>query len=303
MNKLPGYGKVYAFGHRAVADILTGPVVVEEKVDGSQFSFGFVDGKLKMRSRRVEVFEDAGDKIFWPAIEHLKTIGSCLREDYNGWVFRCEAVCRPKHNTVAYKRRPAGCLVLLNADETGQCGFVDRIKAACAAADLGIELVPELIRGQLSLEAIREQMSRPSFLGADMEGVVIKPLGLDRFTEDGKLMMAKIVSEAFKERHSDDYARRNPKRAEVVQDIIEALKTEARFNKAVQHLRDDGRLQGGPEDIGPLIRELHIDIEAEESDYIKQRLFKHFVKEIKRGVGKALPSWYKEKLAAGEIEC
>jgi len=37
-NHLGSYPSIYNLGHRYLGDLLDGPVVVEEKVDGSQFS-------------------------------------------------------------------------------------------------------------------------------------------------------------------------------------------------------------------------------------------------------------------------
>ena len=41
---LPGYPNVYQYGHRIVLDVLDGKVYVQEKVDGSQISFGLIIG-------------------------------------------------------------------------------------------------------------------------------------------------------------------------------------------------------------------------------------------------------------------
>ena len=50
--ELSSYPKVYAIGHRAIGDIFKDTVLVEEKIDGSQFSFGKDrDGNFSMRSR------------------------------------------------------------------------------------------------------------------------------------------------------------------------------------------------------------------------------------------------------------
>ena len=48
------YPKVYALGHPATKDIFSGEVLVEEKIDGSQFSFGVIDGVLRTRSKSCE---------------------------------------------------------------------------------------------------------------------------------------------------------------------------------------------------------------------------------------------------------
>ena len=44
--RLLSYPKVYNLGHKAITDLLLDPIIVEEKVDGSQFSFGMIDGQL-----------------------------------------------------------------------------------------------------------------------------------------------------------------------------------------------------------------------------------------------------------------
>jgi hypothetical protein len=43
MTSWHSYPKLYAMGHRAIADLLLDDVIVQEKVDGSQFSFGLFD--------------------------------------------------------------------------------------------------------------------------------------------------------------------------------------------------------------------------------------------------------------------
>jgi hypothetical protein len=50
MNTIP---KIYRLGDRHTLGILEGSVVVEEKYDGSQFSFGIDDGgELTCRTKR-----------------------------------------------------------------------------------------------------------------------------------------------------------------------------------------------------------------------------------------------------------
>ena len=43
---------IHSLGHKLVLDILKYPCIVEEKIDGSQFSFGKFDGKLECRYKR-----------------------------------------------------------------------------------------------------------------------------------------------------------------------------------------------------------------------------------------------------------
>ena len=42
------YGKIFNLGHKETEALFDGPVVVEEKIDGSQFSFGSINGELNL---------------------------------------------------------------------------------------------------------------------------------------------------------------------------------------------------------------------------------------------------------------
>ena len=67
---LPSYPKILALGHRFLQGIFEGPVVVQEKVDGSQFSFGLdAEGVLRCRSRGQEIDIEAPPQLFVPAVE------------------------------------------------------------------------------------------------------------------------------------------------------------------------------------------------------------------------------------------
>jgi len=53
---LHSYPNVYQLGHKLVSNVLDGYVLVQEKIDGSQISFGIDEnGKLNMRSKNKEI--------------------------------------------------------------------------------------------------------------------------------------------------------------------------------------------------------------------------------------------------------
>ena len=81
-----------------------------------------------------------------------------------------------------------------------------------------------------------------------------------------------------------------------IQDFMNSFCTEARWQKAVNHMKEDGRLTNSPKDIGTLFKEVHLDIIEEETDNIKEFLYNHFIKDIKRRATRGLPEWYKEQL-------
>lgn len=55
------YPQIYALGHRYLEDLLKDPVLVEEKIDGSQFSFGRFPAKAQ--EFRPEVYGAVGETL------------------------------------------------------------------------------------------------------------------------------------------------------------------------------------------------------------------------------------------------
>jgi hypothetical protein len=114
------------------------------------------------------------------------------------------------------------------------------------------------------------------------------------------IQCGKYVSEKFKEKHDNKaYGRKKSKNNWF--SFCESYKTEARWQKAVQHLRESGELLGEPKDIGALIKEVQRDIVEEELEIVMNALWKFFQRDLMSTVTKGLPEWYKEQLAKGNI--
>lgn len=298
--KIPSYPSVRNLGHPQIAELMDGLVYVQEKVDGSQFSFGLIDGELLMRSKGAQVYPETADKLFRPAVETVLR----LHEEGRlkpGNIYRGEVLCRPKHNTLEYGRVPAGNIALFDV-QWGEQNYADPRDLPLYAEQLGIESVPLLWYGEIEdAEAVRNFLETDSFLGgAKIEGVVIK--NYERFGKDGKPLFGKHVSEAFKESHSKQWGERNPGRADVVEKLIETLRTEARWRKAIQHLAEAGELEHSPRDIGKLIAEIQRDVFEEEGVFIRDVLFEHFRRQIGRGVTSHFPEFYKNLLMSRQFQ-
>jgi hypothetical protein len=124
--------------------------------------------------------------------------------------------------------------------------------------------------------------------------VVVKNYHL--FTVEKKVAMGKFVSEKYKEVQGGEWRKDNPTKQDIIDRLIGQYRTHARWQKAVQHLRESGILEGSPRDIGNLIKEVPQDVLKECEDEIKNALFAHFWPNIRRGVTAGLPEWYKEQL-------
>lgn len=303
MESWNSYPKVYTLGHPAIAEIMQEEVLVQEKVDGSQFSFGKFDHPtqgevLLCRSKGAQIMVDAPDNMFRKAVETAKELYPIL---IKGYTYRCEYLAKPKHNTLVYDRVPKKHLILFDVG-VGMEAYAKPEKIQDEAQRVGLECVPVI--GEMKLESpehVREFLDRESILGGQkVEGVVLKNYG--RFTKDGKPMFGKFVSEAFKEVHGREWKERNPKGGDVVQRIIDKFKTPARWNKAVQHLREAGKLEDSPKDIGKLMIEAKADIEAECKEEMAAMLWAWAWPKIQRGVIAGLPEWYKEELLKKQFE-
>lgn len=284
------YPSIYALGHRAVTQILEGSVVVQEKVDGSQFSFGVSGGVLKVRSKKMDVDIEHPVGMFQEGVATVLRIKDQLQD---GWIYRGEYLRSPHHNVLAYGRIPKGHVILFDV-LIGMETYLPPEGLASEAERLGLESVPLFHNGTIeNVEQFKPFLERESVLGGTIvEGIVIK--NYDQFTPDKKIAIGKIVRDGFKEKANQTWKEQKPP---FFSSLVGEYRTEARWQKAVQHLEEQGLLSHEPKDIGPLVREVQSDVILEYGDEIKERIFAHFRKEIEKGVVVGLPEWYKARLA------
>lgn len=301
---IPSYPSPKHLGDRSVRNIFEGPVVVQEKIDGSQISFRLNDeGDLEVKSRSTLLNVLAPDKMFSKAVEHLQSVKDKLSP---GLIYRGEYLSRPKHNVLCYDRVPVGGIALFDVFHTDSGAFAGMETVAGHASLLGLEPCPVLFEGVLAgPEALRPMLDRVSVLGgAKIEGVVVKNYAL--VTDIDSTFAAKFVSEEFKEVHSGTAvgAERGPKveGATVQESLLRAHRTPARWQKAVQHLREEGKLTDTPKDIGLLVKEVQADVVAECYEDIAEALFEDFRPRLQAGVIDGLALWYKDQLVKRSFE-
>jgi hypothetical protein len=276
--------------------ILALEVTIEEKLDGSQFSFMVEEttGKLHMRSKgRGLDWETLPEKdAFYRAVQGVLSVKDDL---VPGFRYIGETLSKPRHNILTYDKTPANNIALFDIVSPGGT-YLDSIAIVDIANLFNMSCCPVLFSGKLdNIEQLDALLETESFLGGPkIEGVVIKARQIkDKY---GFPLMAKYVSQKFREKHGDRKKRKTVRGLSAVDDIGAALCTEARWLKAVQHLRDNGRLTGTSKDIGPLMKECSRDIESEEKEWIKDRLYEAFRKRILKIATSGLPQWYQSKV-------
>jgi len=329
MSRIPSFPKIFNLGHDAIDNLFKGEVEITEKVDGSQFRFG-IDShdELVFGSKGAQLFSRDQNGMFSLAVdqvevrhERLKQLRKIKAEETGNpdieLFFYGEYLQKPKHNVLAYERTPKDNIILFSV-KVGQ-NFVNNYDEIVTYGNfLGFEVVPLLYRGILDaipgLSSINENgeplvcPSRYEFIKAMIsnttsklgnqiiEGVVIKNYKEFHFMcgSNPSPCFGKYVREDFKEKLHKEWGQISGKSA--LQEFIDGFRAEARWQKAVQHLRDKGELENSPRDIGKLMKEVHTDIIEEESLGIKAWLYNYFVKDIKRKATAGLPEWYKDQL-------
>lgn len=287
------FPKIFALGTKYVKNIFDGEVNISEKVDGSQMSFGKINGELEIRSKNKKLYVDNPEKMFSAGIEYIESIKSLLPE---GLAFHCEYLKAPKHNSLTYARIPKNHLMLYGI-RTLQDDFIPALELM--ADTLGIEVVPTIFEGLIANpEEVHVLMNQESVLGrVKIEGLVVKNYNKP-FLLGGQvipLMMGKLVSEAFKEVHRANWNEGETRKSRL-DGFLSSFCTEARWRKSIQSLRDRGELLEEPKDIGPLLKEIHLDIQEEEKENIKDWLWGEFSKELKRRSTKGFVEFYKKEI-------
>ena len=297
-NKLADYPKVYNIGHKELESFFDAPVTVEEKIDGSQFSFGKINGELIVRSKGRHIDVHNPDKMFFAACNTVLLLSDKLLPEAT---YRAEYLQKPKHNTLAYNRVPENHLIIFDIDTANQC-YMSHYAKGVEAERLGLEVVPHFFSGRISsFDEVRHHMGTESCLGGQLvEGIVIK--NYFQYGKDNKVLMAKYVSEAFKELHKPVRNVKNPHSKDIKASIIDSLHTQARWVKGVQRLRESGELTDSPQDIGPLMKSISMDIKEECEELIGAQLFEWAWRDICKGALRGFQQWYKDELAKKQFE-
>jgi hypothetical protein len=298
---------IYNLGHRAVKDLFSVPVQLQEKVDGSFFAFGLFPevgdilnrDSLRIRSKGAMMIVDAPESLFKPAVRAVRAREHLL---HSGWQYRAETLAKPKHNALSYDRVPKDNIILFDV-LTDEETYLPYEELCAEAKRLDLEVVPQLYAGLVAdADSLRKYLDTVSVLGGQkIEGFVIKPL-TPLYGPDKKMLFGKFVSEAFKEVHRKAWGESNPGPMDVISRIGAQYANPARFQKALIHLREAGTIEGSPRDIGQLVREIPLDVRKECEEEIRQALFAYAWPHISRIITRQVPTWYKDLLMRQQFE-
>lgn len=288
------FPKIWHIGSKETEELFNGPVEVTEKIDGSQFSFGRIGTDLIMRSKGQQIYPETAEKMFKKVVDWAMSVKDKIAE---GTIFYGEAITSPRHNTLSYEREPKGNFILFGVKLKNGDFLNDHKMLSLVADTIGCESVPLLYKGIVAersqLDVLLETIS---VLGKEkIEGVVIKNYNQLAKSAYSRECFAKLVRPEFKERNSTNY----PKAKDKMESFFSQFKTEARWKKAIQRLKERGELTQSPADIGKIVAEVHKDIKIEEESYVKEALYKMFERQVMASSTSGLPEYYKSLLVEG----
>lgn len=267
---------------------------VDEKIDGSQISFGVEDGKLWIRSRSRFLDLENPDKMFAAAVESIKSIESKLLP---GYTYMGEYLNRPKHNVLCYERVPEKNIVLFDVavrwegDDLGCWVFMGIEELREHAERIGLECVQSDFMPYNGTLPGADYFKK-SMLGGIPEGVVVKA-----WNEEERVV-AKIVSEQFKEVKGDRTTRTqaNPQ-ADIALRFANRFCPPARFVKAIQRMKENGEHNAAMSDIPRLRQLISQDLEGECGEQIREELYELHRKKILSASLQPLAAWYEQYLS------
>ena len=275
--------------------------VLEEKIDGSLVRASVENRKLNIGSKGVDmVIQDEKiipQEMFLAGIDYILANKEKFLAYEDGSVFYFEYLYKPQHNTLAYDRVPRNHLMLFDA-RLGE-KFVPPEQLFTIAEKLEVESIPVLGTAEKfeSVDGLTEKLNQTSVLGGPpIEGVIIKNYQKlrDREPHYGEPVFAKWVRESFKELNHKEWKKEG--KQDIILKLQDKYATKARWEKAVQHLRDEGKIENELRDLALIIPEVIRDTLEEEKEAIKEMIWESYKKEFSRRLTTGLPEWYKRKL-------
>ena len=276
-------------------------LIIEEKIDGSQFRINITDAGIFCGSKSVDYSETRlPDKSFELGVRNAEIICKPIFESgWRGTIF-AEYLQTNQQNTLHYERVPLWNFIVFDIfDSINNRWYIPDDKFNfCEKWNLEYAPILSMIPpNYLNGDVIKGLLETTSVLGNEkIEGVVVKQY--DVFYrggfQTGMPIFIKFVRPEFKERNKENWNVANHKN--YMEEIIDDLANPNRFLKAYNHLRERGEIQNKLQDIAKLVPEVKIDIETEEKERLKEIWWKSNKDLILRSVGRRVPTWYKTKL-------
>lgn len=295
--------------HREANGIFDGNIIIEEKVDGSQFRIMIDEnGIITCASKNMQL---GVDSMFKRGTDSAQKVFKGLKANEGDVItIFAEYLPKPKQGRISYERTPKDLFVVFDVHMGGiwlrrqqKEEFCFMWNVECIPLLMAVKLAPNTDKEEFERLIIKDLLNTKSYLGHQpgfdkVEGVVVK--NYDKLYDVreghscyGHFMCIKYVNEDFKEKRHI----KTPKAGNNLEALISSCTSEARWHKALQHCEERGDIKGTMADLGKLVPEAQKDLAEEEKETIKEELWTLFSKDILKGATSGMVIWYKKKLS------
>lgn len=280
---------------------------IQEKLDGSQMSFAFINDNLVFFNRGREINQEAPDDVFHKAIGmlkcHLAKIAKTNPDLLKNRIFHGEVIGKLRHNKIVYERTPRFYFVLFDIYDEETASWLPHTKLAEIGQSLELEIIQlywfgDVTSDENSLQKIAKDIVARmetgefrSMLGGIPEGIVVKNPKFHNIAKNkDSATKIKHVRTQFKELHHLKSAPlvALPDANAIFDRIMACFPKEPRWAKSIQRLRDQSRLFPETEKNVPmLLRDIKRDLKEECSDifmeYVRLELLPFFLEKFTVG--------------------
>ncbi|WP_405101630.1 RNA ligase family protein [Oceanobacillus sp. FSL H7-0719] len=282
------YSKIIRHGKNGTHLTIEGnpEVIVMEKLDGANASFGLIEGELKCFSRNKELNENDGLRGFreW-VLKNINADELLPNAIYFGeWLVK---------HTINYPKDAYHQFYLFDIYSTLYDKYNSFDLVEMESERLNLKLAPVFYKGEFqSLDHVNSFVGK-SAIGEDGEGIVVK--NYSYVDKHGNQIFTKIVSDSFAEK-KDVKKQKLPSNANELDNFIDTYLTNARVEKMIYKLVDNGVINEdfGIEDTGTILKNsgslIVDDILEEEMDSL--------LKIVKRKISKKYPNKVREVITS-----
>jgi hypothetical protein len=276
---------------------------IEEKIDGSQFSMILNDNNTLSFYNKKSLINNT-NTTFMKTISMLKFNFENKNILNPNYIYHGESVCKLKHNVVVYERTPKNYFICYDIFDISTKTFLSPELKKTELDRVGLEMVPILFYNQdpnispydkcKELISQIEENNIKSYLGGTPEGIVLKHHAFKQHDKTSATKL-KYVTTIFKERHQTKQPKFEASADDFLEQLGKSFSTEARFQKAYQHLVENERIDSTNvkrNDLDKIIGELGFDFDKEYKEEMMLLLWVEFSPIIKKYARENVGRWF-----------
>lgn len=230
-------------------DLLSSEVVIQEKLDGANMQFLITNGKLRTRTRHLEL-EGNVAKLYVPFVELAKSKEMLVREKgYEHYSFYGEYM---NNHIIKYKDGVNRTWFLFDILDRTTGMFLAYDEVVRISKELDLKMPKELYRGPLTVD-LSKYVGLSDLAIAKGEGIVVKKTAARNRSSSSQV---KVVLAEFKEKLMKKV---QGEKVDPLEGLLDSVVIKQRVMKVLHKKQDEGKLERvlTGKDIGTVLKEVN----------------------------------------------